>query len=606
MAIQATYLSANSFSVANDQTTLFTEYRQARFTISGTGTYLYGTISGSSYTPITTAVTLYDSVLLPTISGVEYGIVSASGIGSLPDHTHTASQGDGGEITLDKYTQAEVDTISGSLQTDIDTKADSSHTVLSHDTDTTGAELTSLADNSMADTLHRHSELSASDGSPDKIVYTDSDGVLYADAGPLGLDVQYMANIGTHLDVVNNITVGGTVDGVDIAARDHAESHSVASHNDTTATGAELDELTDGSDTTLHIHDNSYYTETEVDAAFVTFSGTIDHNTIINTHDLTTDIDHDQLTNYEANEHFTEATIDHSAITNLDYASAGHTDFASTEALATTSGVLDDKIVATENAAATTYYLHEDASDLGGYELLKSAPSDHAESFDSVNINSGDGETLIDSYVTVSGEPNTTSIPPGTYVWVLWADVSALSQGPHYLRAKWYRREQDGTEHYLFTQEQQITSTSPTKYFVETSVSGIDTDITDRLVTKTYAQIGGGSNRTVGYYVEGMNRSSRFNTPVLTSLITDHGDLIGLGDDDHTQYFNTDRGDARYYQQSSDILFTTNTISGTGQIITGDHGVATKPEVVNVIYGTGAAPSGAGYPEATIYVQYTA
>jgi len=38
------------------------------------------------------------------------------------------------------------------------------------------------------------------------------------------------------------------------AAR-HAESHSVASHNDTTATGAELEELTDGSDTTLHDHD---------------------------------------------------------------------------------------------------------------------------------------------------------------------------------------------------------------------------------------------------------------------------------------------------------------------------------------------------------------
>jgi len=34
----------------------------------------------------------------------------------------------------------------------------------------------------------------------------------------------------------------------------HNESHTIASHSDTTATGAELDELTDGSVTTLHSH----------------------------------------------------------------------------------------------------------------------------------------------------------------------------------------------------------------------------------------------------------------------------------------------------------------------------------------------------------------
>ncbi len=61
--------------------------------------------------------------------------------------------------------------------------------------------------------------------------------------------------------VTGNISVTGTVDGIDIAtdvaantAASHAESHSVASHSDTTATGAELNELTDGSVTTLHSH----------------------------------------------------------------------------------------------------------------------------------------------------------------------------------------------------------------------------------------------------------------------------------------------------------------------------------------------------------------
>ncbi|KKN74959.1 hypothetical protein LCGC14_0384610, partial [marine sediment metagenome] len=136
-----------------------------------------------------------------------------------------------------------------------------SHNIASHsDTTATGTELDALTDNSMADTLHRHSELSASDGSPDRIVYTNSEGVLFADAlgtgasSGLGLDVMYGATIGTHLTVGNDITVGGTVDGVDIAVRDHAESHSVASHNDTTATGANLNTLVGGSETALHSH----------------------------------------------------------------------------------------------------------------------------------------------------------------------------------------------------------------------------------------------------------------------------------------------------------------------------------------------------------------
>ena len=93
-----------------------------------------------------------------------------------------------------------------------------SHSVASHnDTTATGAELEALTNDSMVDTLHRHSELSANDGSPDAVVSVDSDGILYADAAPKGLDVLYSAEIGTHLTVGNNLIIGGTVDGIDIA-----------------------------------------------------------------------------------------------------------------------------------------------------------------------------------------------------------------------------------------------------------------------------------------------------------------------------------------------------------------------------------------------------
>ena len=52
-----------------------------------------------------------------------------------------------------------------------------SHNVASHsDTSATGAELNTLTDNSVANTLHRHSELVASDGAPDPVLSVDAIG----------------------------------------------------------------------------------------------------------------------------------------------------------------------------------------------------------------------------------------------------------------------------------------------------------------------------------------------------------------------------------------------------------------------------------------------
>ena len=85
------------------------------------------------------------------------------------------------------------------------------HTILSHDTDTTGAELTSLADNSMVDTLHRHSELSASDGTPDAAVQVDATGnVGIGTATPtslLHIKDDFPAGIAISIDRTENANV---------------------------------------------------------------------------------------------------------------------------------------------------------------------------------------------------------------------------------------------------------------------------------------------------------------------------------------------------------------------------------------------------------------
>lgn len=60
----------------------------------------------------------------------------------------------------------------------------------------------------------------------------------------------------------------------------HSQIHTIESHSGTTGTGAELTELTNGSDTSLHIHDNRYFTEVEITAMLN--DGTVKHDALGN------------------------------------------------------------------------------------------------------------------------------------------------------------------------------------------------------------------------------------------------------------------------------------------------------------------------------------
>ena len=74
-------------------------------------------------------------------------------------------------------TAGEVDSTISTHTSNADAHHPQSHTVVSHsDTSATGAELDTLTDNSIADTLHRHSELVAPDGSPDPALSVDNAG----------------------------------------------------------------------------------------------------------------------------------------------------------------------------------------------------------------------------------------------------------------------------------------------------------------------------------------------------------------------------------------------------------------------------------------------
>jgi hypothetical protein len=108
------------------------------------------------------------------------------------------------------------------------------------------------------DTAYSHSQAAHGDADADNtasnetshadvVVDSDfsSDGFLIRSGG----SGSYSVDTATYSESDHN----HDADYADIA-NEHAESHTVASHSDTSATGAELDELTDGSTTSLHSH----------------------------------------------------------------------------------------------------------------------------------------------------------------------------------------------------------------------------------------------------------------------------------------------------------------------------------------------------------------
>lgn len=112
-------------------------------------------------------------------------------------------------------------------------------------------------------------------------------------------------------------------------------------------------------DSTLNTHDlttdidhntitNNHDLTTDIDHATITnghdLTTDIDHATITNNHNLTTDIDHDQLTNFEAGEHFTQA-----AITAVGTLASGNADAAVSASSTTTPGKIEIATVTETN-----------------------------------------------------------------------------------------------------------------------------------------------------------------------------------------------------------------------------------------------------------------
>ena len=157
--------------------------------------------------------------------------------------------------------------------------------------ESTGTSLTDSSGNGYTGTATNMDNTNWTDGNPLPGIKAGNDTIqINRDAEMTGnLDVSGGLTIGGTIDSGGGITLdsGGTITldtaggnialksgggtytptvGSDAATKKyidanlHAESHTVASHSDTTATGAELETLTDGSDASaLHLHDTSKF-----------------------------------------------------------------------------------------------------------------------------------------------------------------------------------------------------------------------------------------------------------------------------------------------------------------------------------------------------------
>lgn len=154
---------------------------------------------------------------------IDTHIAGTTSVHGIVDTSLLLAQGDVDDIPVNGVIIAP---ISSNWAYDHDADANShhneSHTVASHnDTTATGTELESLTDDSMVDTLHRHSELSASDGTPNPALSANTTGTLstYGQLDINGLDKAADKNAslflyGTGTDLPNNLCsiyrVGGT------------------------------------------------------------------------------------------------------------------------------------------------------------------------------------------------------------------------------------------------------------------------------------------------------------------------------------------------------------------------------------------------------------
>lgn len=189
--------------------------------------------------------------------------------------------------------------------------------------------------------------------------------------------------------------------------------------------------------------------------------------------------------------------------------------FRGADVQATISGSVVDIYVSGSSQGATSniYFLTSGSAGIGSYDLMTvSFPTGNFSFYQSAISATG---TIIQTWITESGQPNTAFISDGIYHLHVHATRTAGTQATKLLY-QLFKRTSGGVETLLVTSElSPAIPTSEQEFDLETFFGEQQLDTTDRLLVKIYGvPSGGGSTPTIQLKAEG-NTLSRFEIPAI-------------------------------------------------------------------------------------------
>ena len=155
-----------------------------------------------------------------------------------------------------------------------------------------------------------------------------------------------------------------------------------------------------------------------------------------------------------------------------------------------------------------TFYLDPSAnSDISGVKVALTTPSANAETTIAVGL-TGTGNTLLASFATEPGVPNTTSLPAGMNYRQFYATTGAVNQIAH-LVLETYTCDADGTNQVLRRTTTSINFNNIQQAITQTTVqqTAVSMTSTQRLIYKLYgARVSGPATCNITVYFNGNTR----------------------------------------------------------------------------------------------------
>lgn len=95
----AEYISNNSFRVLGDESSNFVINRRVKLDCGVDG-FVIASIDSSSYDSTYTNIVINEDIITTNLESALYSVVKPGAFGNIPKHTHTSSEGDGGELII--------------------------------------------------------------------------------------------------------------------------------------------------------------------------------------------------------------------------------------------------------------------------------------------------------------------------------------------------------------------------------------------------------------------------------------------------------------------------------------------------------------------------